>query len=115
MRLFGKKPDYTAVRKKRKDMPDGLWVKCPKCNQLIFKKILEENLKICSKCEFHFPLTCWERIDLLADHKSFVEFFAELESGDPLKFQGPKSYKEKIAEEQKITSLKEAAVVGKAK
>lgn len=115
MRFFKKKPKYTGTRDKRKDMPEGLWNKCPKCNQLIFHKILEENLKVCNKCNYHFPLTCWERVDTLADSKSFIELFSDLEPGDPLDFEGPKSYKEKIKEEQKRTSLKEAAVVGTAR
>ncbi len=114
MRFFKEKPRYAGTKKKRKDMPDGLWVKCPKCNQLIFKKILEENLKVCNKCGYHFSLTCWERIDYLVDQGSFNEFYSDLEPIDALEFEGPKSYKEKIKEEQKKTSLKEAAIVGKA-
>ena len=96
-------------------MPDGLWSKCPECNQFIFNKTLEENIKVCRKCKYHFPLTCWERIKILVDENSFVEFFSQFESQDPLNFKGPKFYKDKIKEEQKRTSLKEAAIVGEAK
>ena len=115
MRIFKKKIKVSGSRDKRKGMPDGLWSKCPRCNQLIFNKILEENLKVCNKCGYHFPLTCWERVRIIADDGSFVEYFSNLESEDPLNFEGPKSYKSKIKEEQKRTSLKEAAIAGEAK
>jgi len=112
MRIFKKPLKYTIVKAKKKIIPDGLWTKCPKCNQFIYTKILNENLKVCPKCQYHFPLSCQERIKLLTD--SFKELYANLESADPLEFKGPKSYKEKLEEEKKKTSLKEAAVVGEA-
>ena len=112
MRIFKKPLKYTIVKAKKRVIPDGLWTKCPKCNQFIYTKILNENLKVCPKCQYHFPLSCQERIKLLTD--SFKELYANLESTDPLEFKGPKSYKEKLEEEKKKTSLKEAAVVGEA-
>jgi len=112
MRIFKKPLKYTIVKAKKRVIPDGLWTKCPKCNQFIYTKILNENLKVCPKCQYHFPLSCQERIKLLTD--SFKELYANLESADPLEFRGPKSYKEKLEEEKKKTSLKEAAVVGEA-
>lgn len=114
MRIFKKPLKYTVVKAKKKSIPDGLWSKCPKCSQFIFNKILRENLKVCPKCNYHFSLTSRERIDLLTDENSFKEFFYNLESLDPLEFSGPKSYKEKLEEEKKATSLKEAAIVGEA-
>ncbi|MCM8787128.1 MAG: acetyl-CoA carboxylase, carboxyltransferase subunit beta [Candidatus Omnitrophica bacterium] len=113
MKIFKKPFRYTFVRKK--NIPDGLWSKCPSCSQLIFNKILQENLKVCTKCNYHFPLTCWERIDLLVDKNTFIEFFKDMESSDPLDFKGPKSYKEKLKEDTQTTSLNEAAIVGEAK
>ncbi len=115
MRIFRKKIKTQIAKNKKKGIPDGLWSKCPKCNQLIFNKILEENLKVCNKCNYHFPLSCWERIKYLVDEGSFVEQFSNLESDDPLDFRGPKSYKEKLKEEQKRTGLKEAAIIGEAR
>ena len=114
MRIFKKPLKYTVVKAKKKDMPDGLWSKCPQCSQFIFNKILRENLKVCPKCNYHFPLTCEERIKLLVDKNSFKEFYDTLESLDPLEFHGPKSYKDKLKEAKKATSLKEAIMVGKA-
>ena len=104
MRIFNKKIKVSAPKDKRRVMPDGLWSKCPKCNQLIFNKILEENLKVCGKCQHHFTLTCWERVKFLVDENSFVEFFSQFEPQDPLNFKGPKLYKDKIKEEQRRRS-----------
>jgi len=113
MRIFKKPLKYTIVKAKKIIIPDGLWVRCPRCSQFLYKKILEENLKVCPKCQYHFSLSCEERIKLLAD--DFKELYTSLESLDPLEFKGPKSYKEKLEEEKKRTSLKEAAVVGEAR
>ncbi len=115
MKIFKKPLKYTVVKVKKKNIPDGLWVRCPKCSQFIYTKILNENLKVCPKCNFHFPLTAWERIELITDKGSFKELYANLESLDPLEFVGPKSYKEKLKEEMEKTSLKEAAIVGEAR
>ncbi|MBU1112274.1 MAG: acetyl-CoA carboxylase, carboxyltransferase subunit beta [Candidatus Omnitrophica bacterium] len=113
MKIF-KKP-FGGLRKQKKNIPDGLWSKCPSCSQLIFNKILGDNLKVCPKCNYHFLLTCWERVDLLADADSFSEIASELNSLDPLEFSGPKTYKEKLEQAVEETGLKEAAVVGEAK
>ena len=115
MRIFKKKIKTIGARDKRKGVPDGLWSKCPRCNELIFNKVLEENLKVCNKCGYHFPLTCWERVRVITDEGTFIEYFSNLESNDPLNFEGPKSYKDKIKEAQQSTSLKEAAIAGEAK
>jgi len=112
MRIF-KKP-VQSVPKKKKDMPDGLWKKCPGCSQLIFHKALQDGLSVCNKCDFHFSLGCRERVAMLADEGTFVELYTGMESLDPLDFSGPKTYSEKIAQDQKETGLKEAAIVGDA-
>lgn len=114
MKIFKRPLRYTLVRRK-KEIPDGLWSRCPQCSHLIFNKILDENLKVCPKCNYHFTLSCWERIDLLADKNGFTEFYKDMESQDPLEFSGPKTYKDKLEEDKKATGLKEAAVVGEAR
>jgi acetyl-CoA carboxylase carboxyl transferase subunit beta len=114
MKIFKKPFRYTLARR-RKDIPDGLWSKCPSCTHLIFNKILQENLKVCPKCNYHFNLTCFERVDLLTDKDSFIEFYKDMDSLDPLEFAGPKSYKEKLKEDSEATGLKEAVIVGEAK
>lgn len=111
MPLFGK-PKYTIVKIRKREIPEGLWTKCQQCSQPIYKKVLEENLRVCPKCEYHFTMTALERLDSVVDVDSFKEYDADLCSGDPLEFKGIKSYKQKLAEDQKITSLKEAVVTG---
>jgi acetyl-CoA carboxylase carboxyl transferase subunit beta len=113
MPIFGK-PKYTLVRlAKKKAMPDGLWTKCPECGEIIFNKNLNENLKVCPKCSYHFFLTAQERINLLLDE--FEEMDKDLFPSDPLKFEGPVNYKQKLEEEQKKTSLPDAVVTGEGK
>lgn len=111
MALFGK-PKYTIVRLKKKEIPDGLWVKCEGCSEVLYKKALEENLKVCPKCDYHFVLSAPERISMLIDADTFQEYDQGMSSGDPLDFKGKKSYTEKLAQDQEATGLKEAAVTG---
>jgi len=111
MALFGK-PKYTIVRVKKKDIPDGLWTKCEECNQMLYNKTLEENFKVCPKCNYHFVLTATERIKLLIDEGTFKEYDTDMLPKDPLNFKGPKSYVEKLKTEQETTGLKEAAITG---
>jgi len=114
MALFGR-PKYTTVRVKKRDIPEGLWTKCEECGEIIYNKALEENLKVCPKCQYHFTLTAHERIQQLIDSGTFQEFDAGLRSGDPLKFKGPKTYAEKIQLDQAATGLHEAAISGEGK
>ncbi|HOW58926.1 MAG TPA: acetyl-CoA carboxylase, carboxyltransferase subunit beta [Candidatus Omnitrophota bacterium] len=100
---------------KKKNMPAGLWTKCPNCQTVMFNKTLKENLLVCTKCSYHFIMGAWERIRHLVDEGSFVEINADLVSEDPLKFSAVKSYREKIKQDQKRTGLKEACVTGEAK
>ena len=111
MALFGK-PKYTIVRIKKKEIPDGLWTKCEDCSAVLYNKALEENFKVCPKCNYHFTLSAYERINLLVDKDTFVEYDKDMISDDPLNFKGPKSYKDKLAQDQLATGLKEAAITG---
>jgi acetyl-CoA carboxylase carboxyl transferase subunit beta len=111
MALFGK-PKYTIVRLKKKDIPDGLWTKCEGCSEALYNKTLEDSLRVCPKCGYHFTLGAYERIAVTLDKDSFQEFDADMLSLDPLDFKGPKTYKEKLSLDQQVTGLKEAAVTG---
>ncbi|OGW80595.1 MAG: acetyl-CoA carboxylase subunit beta [Omnitrophica bacterium GWA2_52_8] len=97
---------------KKKSVPAGLWTKCPGCQHVMFNKTLHDNFLVCLKCEYHFIMGAQERIQLMLDPKSFKEMAAHLTSLDPLKFEGVKSYRDKIKQDQKKTGLKEAAIVG---
>lgn len=111
MPLFGK-PKYTVVKIRKREIPEGLWTKCQECSQPIYKKALEENLKVCPKCQYHFDLTAPERLDVTVDKDTFTEYDADLSSVDPLEFRGIKSYKQKLSEDQKSTFLKDAVITG---
>lgn len=100
---------------KKVKIPEGLWVKCENCKEIIYRKELENNLKVCPKCHYHFRISARERIALLTDSGSFNEFDAELQSPDPLEFKDTISYKERLLENEKKTGLKEAAIYGDAK
>src|SRR3990167_8587200 len=106
MPIFGK-PKYTIVRVAKKEMPPGLWTRCEECSEIIYNKTLEENLKVCPKCNYHFVLGAQERIATLFDNGTFEEFDGNLTTLDPLGFKGVKSYPEKLKSDQDATGLKE--------
>lgn len=94
-------------------IPEDLWVKCPKCHELLYAKELERNLKVCAKCGHHFRLSAWERIELLMDADSFVEDDNEVAPSDPLGFISmDEPYPTKLRKTQAKTKLKEAIVSG---
>jgi len=112
MAIFGK-PKYTIVKvAKRRDMPDGLWTKCEDCGEIIYNKALEENFRVCPKCDYHFTLPAPARIKMLIDEGTFEEYDTQIKPTDPLEFQGPKSYKEKLKQDQESTGLNEAVITG---
>ncbi|MFA6078645.1 MAG: acetyl-CoA carboxylase, carboxyltransferase subunit beta [Candidatus Omnitrophota bacterium] len=113
MSLFQKKPKYTIVKiAKKRDIPDDLWSKCEDCKELIYNKKLDENLRVCPKCGYHFTLTAQARVKQVLDEGSFKEMDTDLESMDPINFAGPKTYKEKIKKDQELTGLKDAVLTG---
>jgi acetyl-CoA carboxylase carboxyl transferase subunit beta len=114
MALFGK-PKYTIVRLKKKEIPDGLWTKCEECSETLYNKTLEENFRVCPKCSYHFGLTAYERINLLFNKDTFNEFDKDMVSADPLDFKGPKTYKDKLKQDQEATGLKDAVISGEGK
>src|SRR5450759_1542021 len=83
-----KKPRLGAGRSKKRDIPEGLWTKCPKCETMVFDKELDENLKVCPKCHHHFPIGSRERIHSLVETCTFEEMDAQMTSVDMLSFQG---------------------------
>ncbi len=112
MKLFSRRQSAVARRSKR-DFPAGLWTKCESCGQLIYNKALEENLRVCPKCEFHFSLTAPQRIQLLLDEGTFEPWDEDLAPLDPLQFSVPKPYAEKVREEQQACGMSDACLTGK--
>ncbi len=106
-----------GLRNKKTNIPEGIWVKCEKCKEIIFKNELEKNLKVCPKpdCNYHYRLTAYERLDLLLEKDSFDEFDQNLASSDPLKFKDSKRYKDRLKTYQKKTGNKDAIICGEGK
>jgi acetyl-CoA carboxylase carboxyl transferase subunit beta len=108
-----KKSKEVKTDKKIK-IPEGLWVKCDSCKEIIYKKEIDKNLKICPKCNYHFRISARERIKLLVDEGSFVEIDAGLAASDPLRFKDKMPYQDRIEENRKKSGLEEAAISGEA-
>jgi acetyl-CoA carboxylase carboxyl transferase subunit beta len=102
-----------AEQTRQRDVPENMWVKCPRCNDLLYSKEFERNLKVCQKCGYHFRLTADERLALLLDPDTFQERDAELEPLDPLDFvAGTDSYQTKLQKTQIKTGHREAVIYG---
>jgi len=108
-----KKTKEVRTDKKGK-IPEGLWVKCDGCREIIYRKEIEKNLKICPKCNYHFRISARERLKLLVDDGTFVEMDENITSADPIHFKDVVSYKDRLKEYQKKTGLKEAVISGDA-
>ena len=101
-----------AARKKR-EIPDGLWLRCPSCESTLYRKIVTENLYVCPKCQHHFRVGARDRIGQLVDPDSFEELFAEIAPADPLEFKwAGKTLAERIRAEQAKTGNTEAVLTG---
>ena len=101
--------------KHRKEMPDGLWLRCPGCEQILYKKAVEDSLNVCPKCEHHFRIEAATRIKYLADEDSFQEFLNDLTTSDPLDFKyRDTTYKQRLKADEKNSGSKEAMRLGKA-
>jgi acetyl-CoA carboxylase carboxyl transferase subunit beta len=99
----------------QRDMPDGLWTKCPDCNEIIYKRQLEENLFTCEKCNHHFRVGTKEYIDIIFDNGTFEELFTNVKSADPLGFYDSKPYSKRLDAAYASTGLADALSVGIAK
>jgi acetyl-CoA carboxylase carboxyl transferase subunit beta len=107
-----RKSKLPGTKSRKKDIPEGLWTKCPKCSNMIYDKELDENLKVCRQCGYHFPIGARERIHSLVETCSFEEMDAEMVSVDVLKFTGVASYPSKLESYQQSTGLKDAVITG---
>ncbi|MBM4175032.1 MAG: acetyl-CoA carboxylase carboxyltransferase subunit beta [Ignavibacteria bacterium] len=99
----------------KKELPDGMWIKCDSCSEIIHKKQLEQNLHTCPKCDFHFRIGSAEYIDILFDKGSFKEMDKKMTSADPLEFTDSKQYKDRIKGAIKSTGLYDAVRTGTGK
>ncbi len=112
-----KRKDKKIKDSEKKSIPDGLWDKCPSCNEIIYRPELEKNLSVCHHCNHHFRVTPQVYVDLLLDSGSETYLFQNLESEDFLKFKDSKKYIDRLKDAHKKTGLNDAirTAVGKSK
>lgn len=115
MSWFKKKEELEKeVKDKREEQrfSDDLWIKCNSCNQMIYRKMIEQNFQVCPKCNYHFPIPARKRIENLVDPGTFIEYDEDMVSSDPLEFKDTKRYPHRIKESQEATGLKDAIICG---
>lgn len=112
MFFFSREKPKIKQRTSKKDSFSG-WLKCTQCNELIHGDELKSNLQCCPKCDFHYRLGASERIAQISDDQSFVELFDTISPCDPLNFTDTQGYKERLAQAQSKTGLKDALIIGR--
>ncbi|MBM4122104.1 MAG: acetyl-CoA carboxylase carboxyltransferase subunit beta [Nitrospira sp.] len=114
MAWFKKESSVGSESTKRSKMVEGMWLKCSHCREIVYRKEVDRNNKVCPKCDYHFPISVTERIALLADLGTFREWDAEVEARDPLSFTDTRSYRDRLKAQQERTGRKDAIVIGEA-
>ncbi len=107
-----KRSKQNIVSAEKKDLPEGSWVKCEKCGEMLHKSQLEDNLWTCNKCDYHFRIGSKEYIQILIDKKTFKETDRTLKSNDPLKFTDTNSYQARLADARNKTGLVDSIRTG---
>ena len=113
MAIF-KKPALKTQSRKKREMPQGLWQKCPGCSEVVHEIELTQNQRVCPRCDYHFAQSAKERIENLCDPESFTEMDSDLVSIDTLKFSGMATYKDRLRKYQDSTGLTDAVISGHA-
>ena len=103
----------SQVAQRTSKVPEGLWIKCVNCGEILQSKVLKDNLQVCPECSHHFRMTAAERIALLSDEGAFDEYAEDLVSTDPLEFDDVKPYRERLRSAAGSTGMRDAFVVGK--
>ncbi len=111
MAIF-KRPALKTQSRRKREMPQGLWQKCPGCSEVVHEIELAQNQRVCPRCEFHFAQSAKERLGDLLDPDSFTERDADLRSIDTLSFQGMATYKDRLKKYQDSTGLTDAVLSG---
>ncbi len=105
--------DASSQARKKRGVPEGLWIRCDACKNTVFKKQVDKNFGLCPDCGHHFYISAQNRIEQLLDPESFEEWYADLSPLDPLAFADSRPYKDRLVAEQRKTGLKEACIVGR--
>lgn len=112
MAWFKRSKQNISPESQKRSMPDGQWVKCEKCDEIIHNKQLEMNLWVCHKCGYHFRIGSNEYINILLDKNSFKEYDKKMKSADPLEFEDTKKYSDRITTTIKKSGLNDAVKTG---
>ena len=103
-------PSRISTETRTRSVPEGVWIKCPKCDAQLYRNELERNLQVCPKCENHMRIGARKRLQFFLDPDSQTEIAAGLESEDPLRFRDSKKYRDRIVQAQKKTGEKDALI-----
>jgi acetyl-CoA carboxylase carboxyl transferase subunit beta len=114
MPWFKKGEEEKEEKEKREELKssDQLWVKCNSCSEIIYRKVIERNLQVCPKCNYHFQIPARRRIECVLDPGTFTEYDSDLTSTDPLEFKDSKRYSHRLKESQERSGQKEAIICG---
>ena len=112
MAWFKKQKSREAEGLKRPKIVEGMWLKCNHCREIVYRKEVDRNNKVCPKCDYHFPISVSERISMLVDLGTFKEWDTEVEPQDPLQFHDSRSYRDRLKSQQEKTGRKDAIVIG---
>ncbi|HTY10714.1 MAG TPA: acetyl-CoA carboxylase, carboxyltransferase subunit beta [Bacteroidota bacterium] len=115
MAWFRRSKESISSESQKKDTPEGLWRKCESCGEIVHKKVLEQNLWVCAKCNFHFRIGSREYFSLLLDEGSFRELDRKMTSKDPLNFTDTKRYKDRVKDTIRKSGLNDAVRSGTGK
>ncbi|MEA2600813.1 MAG: acetyl-CoA carboxylase carboxyl transferase subunit beta [Acidobacteriota bacterium] len=106
-----KKPKPIRMDRPRSNVPEGLWVKCEGCKEIVYSRDLDRNLKVCPKCGYHFRIDARTRISLLLDDPQPKELFAGVSPVDPLAFRDSKRYRDRLKSYQQTVGERDAVIV----
>jgi acetyl-CoA carboxylase carboxyl transferase subunit beta len=115
MAWFRRSKESISSDSQKKDTPEGLWTKCESCGEIVHKKVLQQNLWVCAKCNFHFRIGSKEYFSILLDAGTFREMDRKMTSKDPLNFSDTKRYKDRIKDSIKKSGLHDAVRSGTGK
>jgi acetyl-CoA carboxylase carboxyl transferase subunit beta len=104
-------PSRIKTERRTRSVPEGLWIKCPACDAVLYRAELDRNLQVCPKCSHHMRIEARERLDRFLDEGSGRELAAEIEPEDPLKFRDSKKYRDRVMVAQKTVGEKDALIV----
>jgi len=111
MAWFRKEKKPKEAVEKQVAIPEGLWVKCDDCKEIVYRKEVEQNFNVCPKCGYHFRLSARERFEILFDDAKYKEFAGDIRSGDPLEFRDTKRYRDRLKVTQESSGLKDSVIV----